>query len=217
MGVDVFGHTLSYMPDNFLDESLVNFLFGEERDAGVPCIMRAVSVIDRFSFRFINDEFPETELKHQRNPVRIIIIPVLKRFVVGCTNQMVTFPVHSVFKERYNLFSNGNFSDSCLCFGFFHMLFYQVGECFQSYAVGKSRRNISDLMDIRPDYSNIERDGKLERVDQDEVGTPPFLFFLIIREKERSRGVETSILLICKHHMATRAASLREQRQYMRF
>ena len=98
------------------------------------------------------------------------------------------------------------------------MLFYQVGEWFQSYAVGKSRRNISDLMDIRPDYdySNIERDGKLERVDQDEVGTPPFLFFLIIREKERSRGVETSILLICKHHMATRAASLREQRQYMR-
>ena len=65
------------------------------------------------------------------------------------------------------------------------MLFYQVGECFQSYAVGKSRRNISDLMDIRPDYSNIERDGKLERVDQDEVGTPPFLFFLIIRGKER--------------------------------
>ena len=50
------------------------------------------------------------------------------------------------------------------------MLFYQVGEWFQSYAVGKSRRNISDLMDIRPDYANIERDGKLEQVDPDEVG-----------------------------------------------
>ena len=49
------------------------------------------------------------------------------------------------------------------------MLFYQVGELFQSYAVGKSRRNISDLMDIRPDYANIERDGKLEKVDPDEV------------------------------------------------
>ena len=49
------------------------------------------------------------------------------------------------------------------------MLFYQVGEWFQSYAVGKSRRNISDLMDIRPDYANIERDGKLEQVDPDEV------------------------------------------------
>lgn len=49
------------------------------------------------------------------------------------------------------------------------MLFYQVGEWFQSYAVGKSRRNISELMDIRPDYANIESDGKLEKVDPDEV------------------------------------------------
>ena len=49
------------------------------------------------------------------------------------------------------------------------MLFYQIGEWFQSYAVGKSRRNISDLMDIRPDYANVERDGKLEQVDPDEV------------------------------------------------
>ncbi|MCF2683904.1 heavy metal translocating P-type ATPase [Oliverpabstia intestinalis] len=50
------------------------------------------------------------------------------------------------------------------------MLFYQVGELFQSYAVGKSRRNITALMDIRPDYANIERDGKLKKVDPDEVG-----------------------------------------------
>ena len=49
------------------------------------------------------------------------------------------------------------------------MLFYQIGELFQSYAVGKSRRNISELMDIRPDYANIEKDGKLEQVDPDEV------------------------------------------------
>ena len=49
------------------------------------------------------------------------------------------------------------------------MLFYQVGEWFQSYAVGRSRRNISDLMDIRPDYANVERNGKLEKVDPDEV------------------------------------------------
>ncbi len=49
------------------------------------------------------------------------------------------------------------------------MLFYQIGELFQSYAVGKSRRNISDLMDIRPDYANIEKDGQLEQVDPDEV------------------------------------------------
>lgn len=49
------------------------------------------------------------------------------------------------------------------------MLFYQIGELFQSYAVGRSRRNISELMDIRPDYANIEKDGKLEKVDPDEV------------------------------------------------
>lgn len=49
------------------------------------------------------------------------------------------------------------------------MLFYQIGELFESYAVGKSRRSISELMDIRPDYANIETDGKLERVDPDEV------------------------------------------------
>ena len=49
------------------------------------------------------------------------------------------------------------------------MLFYQIGELFQSYAVGKSRKNISELMDIRPDYANIERDGGLEQVDPDEV------------------------------------------------
>ena len=53
------------------------------------------------------------------------------------------------------------------------MLFYQIGELFQSYAVGKSRRNISDLMDIRPDYANIEKDGNLEQMDPDtvEIGT----------------------------------------------
>ena len=49
------------------------------------------------------------------------------------------------------------------------MLFYQIGELFQSYAVGKSRRNISELMDIRPDYANVEKDGKLEQVDPDEI------------------------------------------------
>ena len=49
------------------------------------------------------------------------------------------------------------------------MLFYQIGEWFQSYAVGRSRRNISELMDIRPDYANVEQDGKLEQVDSDEV------------------------------------------------
>ena len=121
MRVNGFCHALSLVTDNFLDESLVNFLFREERNAGVPCIVRAVSIINRFIFRFINDEFSETKFKHQRNPIGIIIIPVLERFIVGCANQMIAFPVHPVFKEWDNFFSNGNLSDSRLCFGFFYI------------------------------------------------------------------------------------------------
>lgn len=62
------------------------------------------------------------------------------------------------------VYENGDYLESIAV-----MLFYQVGEWFQSYAVGRSRRNISDLMDIRPDYANIEQDGRLEQVDPDEV------------------------------------------------
>ncbi len=61
---------------------------------------------------------------------------------------------------------SGDFNEAVLV-----MLFYQIGELFQSYAVGRSRRSISELMDIRPDYANIERGGVLEQVDPDEVGT----------------------------------------------
>ena len=61
---------------------------------------------------------------------------------------------------------SGDFNEAVLV-----MLFYQVGELFQSYAVGKSRRSIASLMDIRPDYANIELDGRLEQVDPDEVET----------------------------------------------
>ena len=62
------------------------------------------------------------------------------------------------------IYENGDYLESIAV-----MLFYQVGEWFQSYAVGRSRRNISDLMDIRPDYANVEREGRLEQVDPDEV------------------------------------------------
>lgn len=62
------------------------------------------------------------------------------------------------------VFKSGDYTEAIAV-----MLFYQIGEWFQSYAVGKSRRNISELMDIRPDYANIELDGKLEQVDPDEV------------------------------------------------
>ncbi len=62
------------------------------------------------------------------------------------------------------VYEDGNYTEAIAV-----MLFYQVGEWFQSYAVGKSRRNISELMDIRPDYANIEQDGKLLQMDPDEV------------------------------------------------
>lgn len=62
------------------------------------------------------------------------------------------------------IYDNGDYTEAIAV-----MLFYQIGELFQSYAVGKSRRNISDLMDIRPDYANIENNGTLEKVDPDEI------------------------------------------------
>ena len=66
------------------------------------------------------------------------------------------------------------------------MLFYQIGEWFQSYAVGKSRKNISALMDIRPDYANIEINGKLEKVDPDEVGVDSTI---VVQPGEKVRGL----------------------------
>ena len=68
------------------------------------------------------------------------------------------------------------------------MLFYQIGELFQSYAVGKSRRNISELMDIRPDYANVEKDGQLVRVDPDEV-EPGTVITVTPGRKSRSTGL----------------------------
>lgn len=62
------------------------------------------------------------------------------------------------------------------------MLFYQVGELFQSYAVGRSRRSIAALMDIRPDYANLERDGQLCQVDPEEVEVGQTI---VIRSGER--------------------------------
>ena len=62
------------------------------------------------------------------------------------------------------------------------MLFYQIGELFQSYAVGKSRRSIASLMDIRPDFANVERDGQIVQVDPEEVQRATALF---VRPGER--------------------------------
>ena len=102
-------------------------------------------------------------------PYFVIGYDILRKAFKGLMN-------HQVFDENFlmavatvgaiivALSENGDYTEAIAV-----MLFYQIGELFQSYAVGKSRRNISELMDIRPDYANVEVDGKLEQADPDEV------------------------------------------------
>ena len=94
---------------------------------------------------------------------------ILKKALKGIRNGQVfdenfLMAVATLGALALAVYENGDYLEAIAV-----MLFYQVGEWFQSYAVGRSRRNISDLMDIRPDYANIEQDGKLEQVDPDEV------------------------------------------------
>jgi len=94
---------------------------------------------------------------------------ILRKAVKGILNRQVfdenfLMAVATVGAMALAIYENGDYLEAIAV-----MLFYQIGEWFQSYAVGKSRRNISELMDIRPDYANVERDGKLEQVDPDEV------------------------------------------------
>ncbi len=102
-------------------------------------------------------------------PYLVISYDILKKAFKGILNRQVfdenfLMAVASVGAIAIAVYENGSYNESVAV-----MLFYQIGELFQSYAVGKSRRNISDLMDIRPDYANIEVDGKIEQVDPDEV------------------------------------------------
>lgn len=102
-------------------------------------------------------------------PYFIIGYDILRKAVKGILNRQVfdenfLMAVATVGAIVIAVADNGDYIEAIAV-----MLFYQVGELFQSYAVGRSRRNISALMDIRPDYANIEVNGKLERVDPDEV------------------------------------------------
>lgn len=99
----------------------------------------------------------------------IIGYDILRKAFKGIRNGQVfdenfLMAVATVGAFALAIYENGDYLEAIAV-----MLFYQVGEWFQSYAVGRSRRNISDLMDIRPDYANIEKDGRLEKVDPDEV------------------------------------------------
>ncbi len=100
----------------------------------------------------------------------IIGYDILKKAAKGIKNRQVfdesfLMAVATLGAMALAIYENGEYLEAIAV-----MLFYQIGEWFQGYAVGKSRRNISSLMDIRPDYANVERNGKLEQVDPDEVG-----------------------------------------------
>ena len=97
-------------------------------------------------------------------PYLVIGYDILKKAFKGIRNKQVFDENFLMAVATVGAILLGDYSE-----GVAVMLFYQIGELFQSYAVGKSRRNISELMDIRPDYANIEVDGKLEQVDPDEV------------------------------------------------
>lgn len=97
-------------------------------------------------------------------PYLIIGYDILKKAGKGIRNRQVFDENFLMAVATLGAILLGDYSE-----GVAVMLFYQIGELFQSYAVGKSRRNISDLMDIRPDYANIECEGQLEKVDPDEV------------------------------------------------
>lgn len=97
-------------------------------------------------------------------PYLVIGYDILKKAFKGILNKQVFDENFLMAVATVGAILLGDYSESVAV-----MLFYQIGELFQSYAVGKSRRNISELMDIRPDYANIEKDGTLEQVDPDEV------------------------------------------------
>ncbi|MCM1496861.1 MAG: cadmium-translocating P-type ATPase [Clostridium sp.] len=97
-------------------------------------------------------------------PYLVIGYDILKKAVKGILNRQVFDENFLMAVATVGAIILGEYTE-----GVAVMLFYQIGELFQSYAVGKSRRNISELMDIRPDYANIERDGQIERIDPDEV------------------------------------------------
>ena len=100
----------------------------------------------------------------------IIGYDILRKAAKGIKNRQVfdesfLMAVATIGAMALAIYENGEYLEAIAV-----MLFYQIGEWFQGYAVGKSRRNISNLMDIRPDYANVESNGKLEQVDPDEVG-----------------------------------------------
>ena len=116
------------------------------------------------ALRIINVENPYLDFFLYLIPYLIVGYDVLKGAIHGILNKQVFDENFLMAVATVGAMGLGDYPEAVAV-----MLFYQIGELFQSYAVGKSRKNISNLMDIRPDYANIEKDGELVRVDPDEV------------------------------------------------
>ncbi|MCI6878458.1 MAG: cadmium-translocating P-type ATPase [Solobacterium sp.] len=116
------------------------------------------------ALRIINVENPYLDFFLYLIPYLIVGYDVLKGALHGILNKQVFDENFLMAVATVGAIGLGEYPEAVAV-----MLFYQIGELFQSYAVGKSRKNISNLMDIRPDYANIEKDGELVKVDPDEV------------------------------------------------
>ena len=127
----------------------------------IRIIISAVLVV---GFNFIPVENPYIRLALFMIPYLIIGYDILKKAVMGIIHGQVFDENFLMAVATVGAIVLGEYLEGTAV-----MLFYQIGELFQSYAVGKSRRNITALMDIRPDYANVEQDGELKQVDPDEV------------------------------------------------
>ena len=133
----------------------------KQRKVLIRIIISAVLVV---VFSLISVENQYLRLAMFLIPYLIIGYDILKKAVYGIFNGQVFDENFLMALATVGAIILGEYVEGTAV-----MLFYQIGELFQSYAVGKSRRNISALMDIRPDYANIEQDGQLEQVDPDDV------------------------------------------------
>ena len=116
------------------------------------------------ALRIVNIENPYLDYFLYLIPYLIVGYDVLKGSIHGNFNKQLSNEIFLMAVATVGAIGLGEYPEAVAV-----MLFYQIGELFQSYAVGKSRKNISNLMDIRPDYANIEKDGELVKVDPDEV------------------------------------------------
>lgn len=116
------------------------------------------------ALRIVNIENPYLDFFLYLIPYLVVGYDILKGALHGILNKQVFDENFLMAVATVGAIGLGEYPEAVAV-----MLFYQIGELFQSYAVGKSRKNISNLMDIRPDYANIEKDGELVKVDPDEV------------------------------------------------